>query len=194
MSWSAAGAVYFAPRLFHIGTGSGSCAPCDRSSIPGFDRWIVGAERPSWSAASTVGLLGLALGSWVDLAARDDGERSLLTSLEAAGWAVALAEAAKAAFQRERPVLYTADALQAAQQEGNRRSLPSGHTAAAFAVATSYWLVAGEDRRTAKAVALGTAVGVGVLRVVARRHFPSDVVAGAALGVGTAIVVHEIRF
>lgn len=194
LSASGAGLVYFAPRLLQIGTGDPSCAPCDRSGIPAFDRWVVGAERGAWSAASTVALLGMAAGSWIDLAGRRDRGRSLLASVEAAGWAVAVTETAKAALARKRPVLYTPEATEAAGERSSQRSLPSAHAAGAFAVATSYWLTVGDERRVAKALALGAAVGVGVLRVVARRHFPSDVVAGAALGVGTAIVVHEIRF
>jgi membrane-associated phospholipid phosphatase len=32
------------------------------------------------------------------------------------------------------------------------------------------------------------------MRVAAGKHFPSDVVGGAALGVTSAVVVHAIRF
>ena len=45
-----------------------------------------------------------------------------------------------------------------------------------------------------KWAALATAVSIGALRVAAAKHFPSDVVAGAALGVVSAVTVRAIRF
>ncbi|WP_308376500.1 phosphatase PAP2 family protein [Streptomyces sp. ISL-99] len=66
-------------------------------------------------------------------------------------------------------------------------SFPSGHTAAAvgFTVAvslTSPWVGA--------AAAVPTVL-VAVERVHAGAHYPSDVVAGAAIGVGSALLVHH---
>jgi membrane-associated phospholipid phosphatase len=155
---------------------------------------MIGPERLEWSVASTVGLAGLAALTWLDLARREDGTDLVWVSLESVTWALGLTEAAKTAFGRKRPVLYTIDAPEAAEGYESTRSLPSGHTAAAFAIATSYWLSTGERSGAARWAAMLAALGVGTLRVAARRHFPSDAVAGAALGVATAVVVHEIRF
>ena len=38
------------------------------------------------------------------------------------------------------------------------------------------------------------ATGVGVLRVAAGKHYPSDVLVGASVGVASALVIHEIKF
>ena len=65
-------------------------------------------------------------------------------------------------------------------------SFPSGHATMAFAVAV---LLALWYPRWAGAF-LGLAVLVGLSRVVLGSHFPSDVVAGALLGGGVALVVH----
>jgi len=62
-------------------------------------------------------------------------------------------------------------------------SFPSGHAAASFAVATP---IAAFSPVIAPAV-LGLASLVAVSRVTLRVHHPSDVAAGALLGVGAAI-------
>ncbi len=64
----------------------------------------------------------------------------------------------------------------------------------AFAFATSYWLNHPERGLAPKVIAMVAAAGVGVLRVAAAKHFPSDVVVGAAVGTLSAVIVHEIRF
>ncbi len=78
-------------------------------------------------------------------------------------------------------------------------SFPSGHTAFAFASATSlatlWTLHAPRNARgraakaTAWVVGLALATTVGTLRVVAGKHYPSDVIAGAALGAGIGAAV-----
>jgi undecaprenyl-diphosphatase len=57
-------------------------------------------------------------------------------------------------------------------------SFPSGHTAASFAVATSF--AAAYPAYSILAFALAT--GVGLSRVYLGHHYPSDVVGGAAVG------------
>jgi undecaprenyl-diphosphatase len=67
-------------------------------------------------------------------------------------------------------------------------SFPSGHSASSFAAATS--LAAAYPRFAA--VFLATAAGVGFSRVYLGHHYPSDVAAGAAVGMalgGAAVAV-----
>lgn len=59
-------------------------------------------------------------------------------------------------------------------------SFPSGHTAAAFAMATTLGDAIGNKYATAGLYVL--AAGTGWARVVLLKHWPSDVVAGAAIG------------
>ncbi|HSB79589.1 MAG TPA: phosphatase PAP2 family protein [Candidatus Methylomirabilis sp.] len=65
-------------------------------------------------------------------------------------------------------------------------SFPSGHATTAFATALilSFWY----PRYTSLFLTL--AVLVGLSRVVLGAHFPSDVLAGAVLGTGVALVVY----
>lgn len=84
-------------------------------------------------------------------------------------------------------------------------SFPSAHTAFAFAsvtsLATLWTLHAPRTRRGRAAIATVWAVGlalattVGVLRVVAGKHYPTDVLAGAALGggIGAAVPLLHLR-
>lgn len=84
-------------------------------------------------------------------------------------------------------------------------SFPSGHTSLAFAAATSLATVLSLDaprtRRARVVIALAWSLGLAAagttaaLRVVAGKHYPSDVVAGAAIGsaIGTVTPLLHAR-
>jgi membrane-associated phospholipid phosphatase len=78
---------------------------------------------------------------------------------------------------------------------GNKEytSFPSGHTSAAFAVATVLARgTAGDSRFTHRVVtvlAYGAATAVGLSRMYENQHWSSDVVAGAAIGVTSGLAV-----
>ncbi len=191
-----AGAILISvPTLTRLNEHPPDCAPCDPSTLPWFDRWAVNDQNGSVSDASTVLGLGLAAATWVDLGT-DGGGRALATSAEAVAWAAAATEWGKALIGRKRPVLYTDAAPDEASNIRNQRSMPSGHTSVAFALATSYILYTWDrrDNKTPALLAGAAAVSVGVLRVVAARHFPSDVLVGAAVGTLSGIVVYSIRY
>ena len=65
-------------------------------------------------------------------------------------------------------------------------SFPSGHTAAAFSLATSLSIT--YPKWYVIAPSAVWACGVGFARMNQGVHYPSDVVAGAAIGVGCAFV------
>jgi undecaprenyl-diphosphatase len=67
-------------------------------------------------------------------------------------------------------------------------SFPSGHTAAATALAVSATMA----RPLVGLLAVPFAVLVGYTRVRLRVHYPSDVLAGALLGLGGAIVAARL--
>lgn len=194
--WSSvlAGAVAAAPIAFSINERAPSCAPCPLQGVPSFDRWTIRLPVDGWSLTSDALLVGLGSGVIADLARRDDGWRRSAAAIESAAWAFALTQVTKAVVARKRPVLYTDGAAAAADNLDAQRSFPSGHTSVAFAIATTYWLDAAGRRTALHWIALGGAAAVGGARVAAAQHFPSDVVAGAILGAGTALLVHEIRF
>ena len=103
---------------------------------------------------------------------RDDGLSSnLLRSLVLANSLVA---PLKFVTGRERP------------DGSNSRSFPSGHSANAFAIATT---LARSRSPTTAFTLFGLAAIVPISRIHHRRHFVSDVVAGATLGTVAALAV-----
>ncbi len=95
-----------------------------------------------------------------------------------------LAQALKAVVGRTRPELWLGPFHQARTAAS---SFPSGHTVGAFALAGA--LVFLSPSRALRVVALGLAIAVGVARVLAFRHWLSDVIASAVIGLLTAFVI-----
>jgi undecaprenyl-diphosphatase len=67
---------------------------------------------------------------------------------------------------------------------------PSGHTAAAFALAVTIWL---HDKK-AGAIFLIAAAVVGIARILANVHYPVDILGGAILGILAALAVEKLHF
>ena len=182
------------PRIFSINRGLPTCAPCDPATLPGIDRWAVSRERAAWNVASSVGGFGLMTGTWYELYKLPNGTKHLAASVEAAAWNFGVTRLAKAAFNRNRPVLYTEDGIEAQGSLTSHRSMYSGHTSTSFVLATSYVLSMSHKNGLDRFWPLIAAAGVGAMRVAAGKHFPTDVLVGAVMGSGTAIVLHQIRF
>ena len=99
-----------------------------------------------------------------------DGKNHALRALDALGTSVILSEGLKSLVREKRPDSNAHD------------SFPSGHATAAFAVAT---VEGGLHPKQAPLWYLGAAL-ISYSRVRLHRHTVGDVLAGAALGAGTA--------
>jgi membrane-associated phospholipid phosphatase len=66
---------------------------------------------------------------------------------------------------------------------GELTSFPSGHTAQAFAAATFLHKEYGREHPWYSVLAYTTASGIGVLRILNNRHWLSDVLVGAGVGI-----------
>ncbi|HEV7764832.1 MAG TPA: phosphatase PAP2 family protein [Thermoanaerobaculia bacterium] len=97
-----------------------------------------------------------------------------------------LAQIIKHLVGRARPELWLGPMYYA---PGSSTSFPSGHTVGAFALAGV--LIFGSRSWTLRVVAFLLAAGVGLSRVLAFRHWPSDVTASAVIGLVTAWIVTE---
>jgi membrane-associated phospholipid phosphatase len=116
--------------------------------------------------------------------------RLALTQVSATG----VIYAAKYTARRQRPYAVV-DGIVSRESPGagsrSDLSFPSGHAGLAFALATSAslsfpeWYVIGPTMLWATAV--------GVARPWMGVHYPSDVLAGALIGAGTAVLVHIAR-
>lgn len=95
-----------------------------------------------------------------------------------------LAQIVKHLVGRARPELWLGPSHYA---PGSSTSFPSGHTVGAFALAGV--LVFASRSRTLRVIAFALAFAVGFSRILAFRHWASDVTASAVLGLVTAWLV-----
>jgi len=104
------------------------------------------------------------------------------------GISVVVAEAFKYTINRQRPYIKYPGQVYAYDASETGKSFPSGHTTIAFAVATSLSL---QYKKWYVVVpAYLWAAGVGYSRLYLGEHYPSDVLAGAAIGTGSAFLSH----
>lgn len=76
-------------------------------------------------------------------------------------------------------------------------SFPSGHTAQVFAAATFLHKEYGKKRPLLSVLAYSTATGIGILRVMNNRHWISDVLVGAGIGIfstNLAYLTHQNKW
>ncbi len=190
------------PNAFPHATG----APCDPAALWSIDRGTVGPVRPAANALSTASLGAEALLGALFLvhSRRGEGAAPVVEDATVIAEALSLTEAAtawtKVLFHRPRPFLYVSSATGTPTADDGR-SFPSGHASIAFAAAAAYASVL-HRRGIASAnkvqigLLFGAATATAALRVVAHKHFPTDVAAGALLGfvIGwTVPALHPVR-
>lgn len=99
----------------------------------------------------------------------------------------ALTELIRFFYSRPRPFEALADAHQLLFREGGG-SFPSGHAAFSFALAA----VIGRYYPKTGIAFYAAAILISISRVVAGVHWPSDVLGGAVIGVGTGFLAYAI--
>lgn len=103
---------------------------------------------------------------------------------------LAVSEAMKVSFNRLRPgEKYPTEIFPYHRLHG--KSFPSGHASLAFAAAASLSLQCKKWYVTLPAYAW--AASVGYSRVYLGEHYPSDILAGAAVGIGSAYLAHWLN-
>jgi undecaprenyl-diphosphatase len=116
-------------------------------------------------------------------------KRACLSALTSASLALAVNQiVAHVIWARERPFAARPALTHLLAARSPDPSFPSDHAAAAFAIAVSIFFVS----RRVGAVALAVATLIALSRVLLGVHYPSDVIAGAAVGALSAIVVARI--
>lgn len=133
----------------------------------------VQASDKDWATASDVGVA--ALGAWAlgVPVVTGDGRGALQAGLSV-GAAYAVTAGLKEAFPETRP------------DGSDNRSFPSGHSSRAFAAAASIYNRRGPGEGIP---AMALASFVGAARVAADKHYWYDVVAGAAIGTASGLIL-----
>jgi len=179
-------------------------AAADPASVNGFDRpatrrWSPGASNLSDAAlVASVGapltLLAIAPTSSTTTLGVMLGETILLTN--------GIGQVVKTAVRRVRPYVYNDDPdvpFEKKASKSARQSFPSGHAANAFASAVFFNVVFGALRPDSPArpwIWVGSLAAAGTvsgLRYAAGKHFPTDILAGAALGSAIGWVVPRLH-
>lgn len=151
---------------------------------PGADELL-----PRLSRTANHGVLWFATAAALASARTPRGRRAAVRGVASLALASATINTiGKRTVRRPRPVLDPVPAIRRLKRQPITTSFPSGHAASAAAFAAG---VALESRGWGAAVA-PLAAAVAVSRVYTGVHYPSDVVAGAALGVGAAYVAHRL--
>lgn len=115
-------------------------------------------------------------------------KEQVLHALVASLFAWTLAEIIKRLIPTTRPFMVNGE-MPLTLTVNNDGSFPSGHTSAAFALATTIWL---HDRKVGWAYIIAALI-VGAARVLANVHYPVDILAGAILGFVTAFGVERLH-
>ncbi|MDB5103702.1 MAG: phosphoesterase PA-phosphatase [Fibrobacteres bacterium] len=179
-----------------------------RSQIPAMDRWAIGFYSPQLSAlSSVVAGVEFLVPAAVNLMDTYHGEQPWQGAIvdavilqEALMLSSALSSYSKSIPMHSTPLTYDSDVPDEVKRAPqNASSFFSNHTTSAFttAVFSAYtFQLRHPDSELVPWVwggGLALATGVGSMRVLAGKHFPSDVLAGAAVGAFCGYLVPKLH-
>ncbi|WP_231571625.1 undecaprenyl-diphosphatase [Gordoniibacillus kamchatkensis] len=116
----------------------------------------------------------------------ESNRRMIVEALTAACIGLAISGLIGDFFYRDRPFV-THAVFQLIQHPANA-SFPSDHAIGAFVIATTIWLFRKKEGR----LWLALAACIAFSRIWTGVHYPSDVIAGALIGVAAAAGVHQV--
>jgi membrane-associated phospholipid phosphatase len=158
------------------------------------DRWSPGTAKASDALLYSLLPLSVGASAWAG-SGHDQAAVPALLVVESFALTGALVDLTKLAVRRPRPYTWTvnptADNVEKRTTTDSSLSFPSGHTAFTGAVGFSTAAVLVHSREVEPWAAYGGAglltAGMGGLRVLAGRHYPTDVLVGGAIGAAVGI-------
>jgi membrane-associated phospholipid phosphatase len=180
----------------------------NRSDIPAFDRWAIGFYSPRLSEMSSVVagaelLVPVAVNLWDTYHHDTPWYGAVVDAImleEALTLSSSLSSYAKSIRLHATPLSYDPSVPDAVKREPqNASSFFSNHTTSAFTTAVFSAYTFQLRHPESKLVpwvwggSLALATGVGSMRVLAGKHFPSDVLAGAAAGALCGYLVPKLH-
>ncbi len=180
----------------------------NRNDIPAIDRWAIGFYSPQLSSLSSVVagvefLMPAAVNLWDTYHGRQPWQGILVDAVilqEALMLSSSLSSYSKSIPMHATPLSYDSHVPESVKSvPQNASSFFSNHTTSAFttAVFSAYtFQLRYPDKKLVPWMwsgSLALATGVGSMRVLAGKHFPSDVVAGAAVGALCGYVVPKLH-
>jgi membrane-associated phospholipid phosphatase len=155
-------------------------------------------EHPNWdktmkiTSSSIYPAMAIAPGSLLLTGYINDDKIMMRNGVKtgvAIGLNVLLTSGLKYAINRPRPFAqYPNDIIK--RTDAGKYSFPSGHTSTAFATATALTLSTKKWYVAVPSYAYACAVGYSRMRLGV--HFPSDVLGGMIVGIGTSLLVFQI--
>jgi undecaprenyl-diphosphatase len=179
--------------LMAIGA-AGTCAAGDRGPF-GIDYLVTyddsGIWKRSYQQALEYGLIAAAVGGGLWEGGETRLGQTFWRSIDSSVAAGLVAQVMKVSFSRVRPIDSGpgGDPNLWFKGHGNE-SFPSGEVTAVSSIVTPFMLEYGHDHPAVYALAL-LPVYDAIARVKVQAHWQSDVLAGLALGTGTAWLVHR---
>lgn len=171
----------------------------NKANINGFDRWAAGKYSPAAEKASDVlfyGSMPLPLLLMLDKKIRQDAGNVLLVYWETMGVTGVFYTGSAYLTDRYRPFVYNTSVPMDERKSGNsKNSFLAGHPAL---VASSTFFIAkvyadyhpeSKFRWVFYTAASGATLATAYLRHRAGKHFPSDLIAGTAMGTAAGILV-----
>ncbi|MGW0605061.1 phosphatase PAP2 family protein [Streptomyces sp. NPDC002644] len=149
----------------------------------------VGKVLPRLSRAANHGVLWFAVAGAIAASRTPRARRAALRGVGSLALASAtINTVGKRSVRRARPVLDVVPLMRRLEKQPHTTSFPSGHSASAAAFATGVAL----ESPGWGAVVAPLAGAVALSRVYTGVHYPSDVLVGAALGVGAACTARAL--
>lgn len=125
---------------------------------------------------------------WLNKEEEHKSKRAVIYTMLSLAWAFLIDQIINLVFVRNRPIVSHPMEVKQLSVTVDPTSFPSSHSIFVFAIATSFYL-AGYKRLGIVMYILAAIVGLS--RIAAGAHYPSDIIAGSAFGIFAAWLVQR---